>query len=92
MPDSCAYPTVAGVPDSGVGMTRSAFDRVLPGQRAAHLDLGLVHDAAVDRRVGACQVDVFPKTQPLGVGSAKRCERSPSSSTMIISPGSTSRT
>ena len=59
MPDSC------GVADRGRGARlghrdhQVGLDRVLAGQRAAHLDAGLVHAAAGDGGVGAGQVDVL---------------------------------
>ena len=54
-----------GVADGGRGPglggrdDQVGLDRVLAGQRAAHLDARLVHRAAVDRRVGAGEVDVL---------------------------------
>ena len=59
MPDSSAKPIAAGVPDSGVAMTRSASTGASRASGAAHLHARGVHVAAGDGGVRAGQVDVL---------------------------------
>ena len=87
-----------GVADRGgrAGLGRRddqvGLDRVLAGERAAHLDPGRVHDRG---RRWWCRGGRGRRTRrrsPCGSASANRCVRRPSSSMAMSSPGSISRT
>src|SRR3954464_8444629 len=79
MPEASAYPTAAGVPDSGTGMTRSASagcslasrrpisTRVACTPRPPIVGSGRAPEAAAGRGVGAGQVDVLEHAA-LGLG------------------------
>src|ERR1700756_3130236 len=91
MPDSCAYPTAAGVPDSGTPITRSAST----GHSRANRRPISTRVACTDRPASVLSGRArytYSKTQPLGVGLAKRVDLTPSASIASNSPGSMSRT
>ncbi len=90
MPLASAYPTAAGVPDSGVAITRSAS----AGASAASLRPISTRERCTLRpamSVSGRARYTYSKTQPLGFAAAKRVERSPFSSMATSSPGSISR-
>ena len=91
MPDSCAYPTAAGVPDSGTPITRSASTGFSWASLRPMSTRVLCTDRPAIVLSGRARY-TYSKTQPFGSGFANRVERTPSASMASSSPGSMSRT
>ena len=73
MPVAREKPIAAGVPESGIGSTRSALDRRLGRQPLAHRDPGAVHLDAVEARVGPGEVEELEQAE----GARGRLRRTP---------------
>src|SRR4249919_2878565 len=91
MPEPWAYPTAAGVPDSGTPMTRSASTGFSADSRRPISTRVACTDRPPMMLSGRARY-TYSNTQPLGVGLANRDDRTPSASMASSSPGSMSRT